>query len=149
MYLYAIYTSDVTYEYFIVCSDYYTSYDIMFKCHHLLMMIIIIKSWCIEFKLIFLTKLSSRYYHYKDFADEETEALLLFSHQVMSDSFLTLWTVAHQAPLPTGFSRQEYWSGFPFPSPGHLPDPGIKLVSPVLAGRFFTTESPGKPWNEL
>ena len=44
-----------------------------------------------------------------------------------------------------GFPRQEYWSGLPFPSPGDLPDPGIKPVSPVGAGRFFTTEPPGKP----
>ena len=54
------------------------------------------------------------------------------------------WTVAHQAPL----SRQEYWSGLPCPTPGDLPDPGIKTVSPVspaLADRFFTTVPPGKP----
>jgi len=43
-----------------------------------------------------------------------------------------------------GFSRQECWNGIPFPSPGDLPDPGIKPMSPALAGRFFTTESPGK-----
>ena len=42
------------------------------------------------------------------------------------------------------FSRQEYWNGLPFPSPGDVPDPGIKLVSSALAGRFFTTEPPGK-----
>ena len=60
--------------------------------------------------------------------------------------FATPWTVAHQASLSVGFSRQEYWSGLPFPSPGDLPDPGIKTPSPVppaLAGRFFTTEPPG------
>ena len=55
------------------------------------------------------------------------------------------WTVAHQAPLSMEFSRQEYWSGLPFPPPGYLPNPGIKSVSPELAGRFFTTELPGKP----
>ena len=44
-----------------------------------------------------------------------------------------------------GFSRQEYWNGLPFPSPGHLPNPGIKPESPALAGGFFTTEPPGKP----
>ena len=55
------------------------------------------------------------------------------------------WTVARQAPLPMGFSRQEYWSEQPFPSPGDLPNPEIELVSPTLAGRFFTTEPPGKP----
>ena len=57
------------------------------------------------------------------------------------------WTVAHQAPLSMGFSRQENWSGLPFPSPGDLPDPGIEPVSPALAGGFFTTETPGKPMN--
>ena len=45
--------------------------------------------------------------------------------------FATLWTVAHQAPLSMGFLSQEYWSGFPFPSPGDLPDPGTKPVSPA------------------
>ena len=60
----------------------------------------------------------------------------------MSDSLATPWTVAGQAPLSMGFSRQEYWSGLPFPSPGDLPDPGIDPVSPVLAGGFFTTEPP-------
>ena len=44
-----------------------------------------------------------------------------------------------------GFPRQEYWSGLPFPSPGDPPDPGIETASPALAGRFFTTEPPGKP----
>ena len=54
---------------------------------------------------------------------------------------MTPWTVAHQAPLSMGFSRQEYWSGLPFISPGDLPDPGLEpasLASPALAGRFFT-----------
>ena len=59
-------------------------------------------------------------------------------------TLLTPWTVAHQAPLSKGFFRQEYWSGLPFPSPGNLPDPGIEPSSPALAGRFFTTEPPGK-----
>ena len=54
------------------------------------------------------------------------------------------WTVARQAPPSMGFPRQENWSGLPFPSPGDLPDPGIKSKSPALAGGFFTTE-PGKP----
>ena len=64
----------------------------------------------------------------------------------MSDSFATPLTVAHKAPLTMGFPRQEYWSGFlSFSSPGDLPIPGIKPVSPALAGRFFTPESPGKP----
>ena len=58
--------------------------------------------------------------------------------------FVTPWTVAHQAPLPMEFSRQEYWSGLPFPSSGYLPNPGIKPASPGLAHRFCTTEPPGK-----
>ena len=57
---------------------------------------------------------------------------------------MTPWTVAHQAPLSVGFSRQEDWSGLPFPPPGDLLDPGIEPVSPALAGSFFTTELPGK-----
>ena len=63
----------------------------------------------------------------------------------MPDSFATPWTVAHQVPLSMGFPRQEYWSGLPFPSPGELPDPGIELKSPALAGGDFTTEPAGKP----
>ena len=62
----------------------------------------------------------------------------------MSDSMI-LWTVAHQAPLSMEFPRQEYWNRLPFSFPGDLPDPGIELTSPALAGRFFTTEPPGKP----
>ena len=55
------------------------------------------------------------------------------------------WTVACQAPLSMGFLRQEYWSGLPLPSPGELHNPGMEPTSPVLAGRFFTTEPLGKP----
>ena len=58
--------------------------------------------------------------------------------------FVTPWIVARQAPLSMGFPRQEYWSGLSFPSPGNLPDPGIKPTfpeSPALAGRFFTTSA--------
>ena len=57
----------------------------------------------------------------------------------------TPWTVAHQTPMSMGFSRQEYWSGLPFPTPGDLPNPGIKPTSPPLAGGFFLTVPPGKP----
>ena len=63
---------------------------------------------------------------------------------VLSDS-LQLYR-AHQAPLSMGFSRQEYWSGLPFPPPGDLLHPGIEPVSLVLAGGFFTTAPPGNPW---
>ena len=61
--------------------------------------------------------------------------------------FMTPWTVAHQVPLSVRFSRHEYWSGLPFPSPRDFPDPGLKpasLAKTALAGRFFTT-LPGKP----
>ena len=58
---------------------------------------------------------------------------------------MTLWTVALQACLPIEFPRQEYWSGLPFPPPWDLFDPGMEPISPGLAGRLFTTESPGKP----
>ncbi|CAI9158760.1 unnamed protein product [Rangifer tarandus platyrhynchus] len=67
----------------------------------------------------------------------------MLSCSVMSDS-ATPWTAARQAPLPMGFSRQEYWSGLPCPPPGDLPDPGIEptsLMSPALAGGFFTTST--------
>ena len=63
----------------------------------------------------------------------------------MSKSFTTPWIIAHQVPLSMGFSRQDSWSGLPFPSPGDLPDPGIEPTSPVspaLAGGFFTAEPP-------
>ena len=62
----------------------------------------------------------------------------------MSDSFVSPWTVACQAPLSMGFSRQEYLSGLPFTFSGDLPDPGIKPMSPALAGGFFISEPPGK-----
>ena len=59
--------------------------------------------------------------------------------------FVTPWTVAYQAPLSMGFSRQEYWSGLPFPSPGDLPNPGIEPGSPALETDTLTSELPGKP----
>ena len=57
------------------------------------------------------------------------------------------WTIAHQAPPSMGFSRQEYWSGLPFPSPGDLPDPGIEPRSPTSEADALTFASPGKPSN--
>ena len=59
--------------------------------------------------------------------------------------FATPWTAAHQAPPSMGFSRQEYWSGLPFPSPGDLPDPGIEPRSPALQADALTSEPPGSP----
>ena len=67
------------------------------------------------------------------------------SRSLTSDS----WSVARQDPVSMGFSRKEYWSGLPFPSPGDLPDPEIEPMSPALqalAGGFFTPEQPGKPY---
>ena len=67
--------------------------------------------------------------------------LIRFSHVPL---FATLWTVACQAPLSVAFSRQEHWSGLPCSPPGDLPNPGIKpvsLMSPELAGGFFTTSA--------
>ena len=60
-------------------------------------------------------------------------------------TLVTPWTVAYQAPLSMGFSRQEYWSGVPFPSPGDLPNPGIEPSSPTLWADALTSEPPGKP----
>ena len=62
---------------------------------------------------------------------------------LVSDFFVTLWTVAHQAPLSVGFSRQEYWRELPCPPPGDLPDPGIEPRSPKLTHGFSTT---GAAW---
>ena len=70
----------------------------------------------------------------------------MLSCSVISKSLLP-WTVAHQAALSTGFSRQEHWSGMPFPPPGDLPNPRIEPASPVasaLAGRIFTADPSGK-----
>ena len=75
---------------------------------------------------------------------ELTCFILLLSHLVTTNSLATPWTVAHQTPLSTGFPRQEYWSGWSFPSPGDLPDPGMKPTPPALAGRLFAPEPPGK-----
>ena len=63
--------------------------------------------------------------------------------------FASPWTIAHQDPLSVGFSRQEYSSGLPFPSPKDLPDPGIKTRSPVLQADPLLSEPPGKPSSTL
>ena len=69
----------------------------------------------------------------------------MLSCLILSNSFVTPWTVARQGPLSMGFSKQEYWSGLPFASPEELHNPGIKHASPAFAGEFFTAEPPGKP----
>ena len=68
--------------------------------------------------------------------------------------FVTPWTVAYQAPMSMGFSRQEYWSGLPFPSPGDLPNPGIDPGFPTLEADALTSEPPGNvylilKWSEV
>ena len=71
----------------------------------------------------------------------------MFSHFTHVQLFETLWTVALQALLSMGFSRQEHWSGLPCPPPGDLPDPGIKILSLeslALVGRFFTISTSWK-----
>ena len=68
----------------------------------------------------------------------------LLSGSVMTDPFVTLWTVAFQIPLFLGFPRLEYWGGLPFPPPGYFPDPGIKFMSLAWASVLFTTEPLGK-----
>ena len=73
--------------------------------------------------------------------ESESESV---SSWVMSDS-LQQWTIAHQAPLSIEFSRQEYWSGFPFPSSGNLPDPGIEPGSLAFQVDSLLSEPPGKP----
>ena len=83
----------------------------------------------------------------------EPYALCTQVASVVSSSFATLRAVARQSPLSMGFSRQEYCSGLPCRPPGDLPDPGIKLVSPALAGVFFTTgatwEAPRESWEVI
>ena len=72
---------------------------------------------------------------------------VLVAHISRIRLFATPWTVAHQSPLSMGFSRQEYWSRLPFPSPGDLSNPGIKSESPALQADSLQSEPPGKPKN--
>ena len=67
---------------------------------------------------------------------------------LLSSSFEAPWTVAYQSPLSMGFPRQKHRSGLPFPSLGHLPDPGIKPRSPVLQADSLPSELPGKPMQD-
>ena len=85
----------------------------------------------------------SFFFHLGCYNDIAVCMLSCFSHVQLFES---LWTIAHQAPLAMGFSRQEYQGGLPLPSPGDLPDPRIEPASfmyPALAGRFFST---GATW---
>ena len=71
--------------------------------------------------------------------------VLVFNRSVVSNSLRPQWTVALEAPLSMGFSRQEYWSGLLCHSPGYIPNPGIKLRSPSLQADSLPSELPGKP----
>ena len=75
---------------------------------------------------------------------KHTEVYMYVSRSVVSDSVIP-WPVAHQAPLSMEFSRQEYWSRLPFPSPGELPDPELKPRSPAWQADCLLSEPPGKP----
>ena len=77
---------------------------------------------------------------------EVCEGVKLLSHVRL---FATPWTVAYQAPPSMRFSRQEYWSGLPFPSPGDLPDLGIEAGSPAYQADALTSEPPGKPLQNI
>ena len=72
------------------------------------------------------------------------EAAPAMQHSVISDSLLSPWTVARQAPLSMGFSRQEYWGGLPFPTPGDLPDPGIEPLSLEVGKNLVNSKSQRK-----
>ena len=100
----------------------------------------------ILFSILFLS--ASLPFIFKSSLFRQTLLLLLFNLWATSDSFVTPWTSAHEAPL-SQFSKQEYWSGFLFHSPGDLPNPGTESTSPALAGGLLTTEPPGKPLCKL
>ena len=83
-------------------------------------------------------------------SDQKASVFLLLHYQHINYypvTLLTPLTVACQAPLSMEFSRQEYWSGWPLPSPGHLPDPGTEPVSPILQEDPLPSDPPGKPLN--
>ena len=88
------------------------------------------------------TLIKSAYFGKREGMMQNGVCVKLLSHVQL---FMTLWTVARQAPLSMGFSRQEYWSGLPFPSPGHFPNPGTKPGSRALQADALSSELPGKP----
>ena len=78
----------------------------------------------------------------------------VLNHSAMSDYFVAPWTIAHQASLSMGFSRQGYWSGLPFPPPGSFPNPGVEPMSPIspaLQVDYLPAEPSGIPaiWNNM
>ena len=111
---------------------------------------------CLVFQIFFSICILQWRRSFKTWSNKKPNVKLLEKNQILRhyrksyartvspvQLFATPWTVAHQVPLSMGFSREDYWRGLPFPSPGDLPDPGshpIPPASPALAGRFFTTE---------
>ena len=90
--------------------------------------------------LCFLMYFNMRYRH---------SCYVVVYRSVVSDSFAIPWTVACLTPLFMEFSREEYWSGLPFPSPGDLPNPGVELRSPTLQVDALQTELPGNPLHNI
>ena len=90
----------------------------------------------------------ARCYYGERLSDGYMASLWYFVHQFSLVQMLScVQLFAHQAPPSMGFSRQEYWSGLPFPSPRDLPNPGIKPMSPTLQADALTSEPPGKPYH--
>ena len=89
--------------------------------------------------------LVSRHVGVETLVSQERLCVRVFVHTQLCPKLCDLMDCRPPGFLAIEFSRQEYWSELPFPTPGDLPDPGIEPTCPALAGRFFTTESPGKP----
>ena len=103
---------------------------------------------CMKSKIFQISLCHLLYLFCPDYLPSAVCVLCWLSHFTCVQILCNSVTEACQVSLFMGFSRQEYWSGLPFPSPGDLPDPGIEprsLMFPALAGRFFTTSTPGKP----
>lgn len=106
-------------------------------------MVILFLGYCITMIFsYYLMKYASAHLHLNNECLSYLGKVFIVCARSVVSSSAAPWTVAHQSPLTMGFSRQEYWSGLPCPSPGYLPDPGTELESPALAGRFCTTVSP-------
>ena len=125
----------------IVCPWNFLSKNTEVGCHSLLQMIFltqVLNQGLLHCRLIF----------FFFFIWTVREAQQIYSEVAQScPTLCDPWTIAHQAPLSMGFSRQEYWSGLPLPSPGDLPDPGIEPRSPTLQADALTSALPGKPLN--
>ena len=113
-------------------------YLVNFHPHHNLLLVYLPFGWL--FFLLVLKYEKGQWVHCQ---------IKLFNSKSLSciQLFMTPWTVAHQAPLSMGFSKQEYWSGLPFPSSGYLSDPGVEPRSPALQADSLPSETPGKPKN--